>query len=44
MAVPDVTSMIPGPFTLIVLTLLFVAFVIGGPYLLAWILEMLMQE
>jgi len=44
MQIPDITGMIPGPFMLITIVIFFVAFVVGGPFLLAWLLEQLMEK
>jgi len=44
MQVPNITEMIPGPFTLIFIVILFVAIVIGGPFLLAWFLEQMIEK
>ena len=43
MAVPDVMGAIPGFWTLMIIVLLFVLVVVGGPFLLAWILEQMAQ-
>ncbi len=44
MDIPNFTDYIPGPWTLIIGTLFFVAVIVGGPFLLAWIIELLAQE
>jgi len=44
MQVPNITEMIPGPFTIIFLVILFVVIVVGGPVLLAWLLEQMMEK
>ena len=41
MGVPDVGGMIPDFWTLIILVLIFVTVVVGGPFLMAYILEMM---
>jgi len=41
--VPAFDQMLPGYWTMIILVILFVALAIGGPYLLALIIELLMS-
>ena len=44
MGMPNIMSYIPGFWTImfIVLSILFI--VVGGPYILAWVLEMMIQK
>ena len=41
MGVPDVVSMIPSFWGIIIIVIIFVTIVVGGPFVLAYILEMM---
>jgi len=44
MQMPDIMGMMPGFWGIIIIVIIFVAIFLGGPFLIAWLLENMMQK